>query len=100
MSSRVIDAALGVNASSASFFAAGYCDLIVQGLSAGAVKLQYKLSPTTALPSPAWVDFPDGSFSADTYTTLFFSEHGVRLRMTGVSNNDGVYVRVSSYVRR
>ena len=100
MSLRIVDAVLGVNASSPSFLAVGYCDVVVQGLSAGAVKLQYMLKPTTALPAPAWVDFPDGSFAADTYTTLFFSEHGVNLRMTGVSNNDTVYVRMASFVNK
>ena len=100
MSSRIVDAVLDVDESSSSFLAVGYCDVVVQGLSAGTVKIQYLLKPTTALPSPAWADFPDGSFTADVYTTLFFSEHGVKLRMTGDGNNDGVYVRMASYVNR
>jgi hypothetical protein len=100
MNQRLVDAVLDVDESSPSFLAVGYCDIVVQGLSAGSVKLQYKLKPTTALPAPAWVDFPDGSFSADTYTTVFFSEHGVNLRLTGVGNNDTVYVRLASFVNR
>jgi hypothetical protein len=100
MSLRIVDAVLDVDESSPSFLAVGYCDVVVQGLSAGTVKLQYKLKPTTALLSPAWVDFPDGSFTSDTYTTLFFSEHGVNLRLTGDGNNDTVYVRMSSFINR
>jgi hypothetical protein len=100
MSLRIVDAELDENDSSPSFLAVGYCDVVISGLTSGSVKLQYLLKPTTALPSPAWTDMPEGSFSADTYTTLFFSEHGVNLRLTGVSNNDGVYVRMASFVNK
>ena len=93
-----VDAVLGVNGTSPTALLVGNCDVVVQGLLAGAVKLQYKLTPTTALPSPAWVDFPDGSFTTDTYMTVFISDHGVLFRLQGVSNNDGVYVRMAKFM--
>ena len=93
-----IDAVLGVNGISPSFLLVGNCDVIVSGLTAGAVKLQYRLSPTVALPAPAWTDFPDGSFSANVYQTIFISDHGVIFRLVGVANNAGVYVRMAKFM--
>jgi len=92
---RIVDAEIDANESTGAFLAVGYCDVSISGLTSGSVKIQYLLTPTTALPSPAWTDLPDGSYSADTYTTVFFSEHGVKIRLTGVSNNDGVYCRMA-----
>ena len=95
-----VDSVLGVGESSPSMLLVGNCDVVVSGLSAGAVKLQYLLTPTTALPSPAWTDFPDGSFTEDIYKTIFVSEHGVQFRFTGVANNAGVYVRLARYLNK
>jgi hypothetical protein len=100
MANKTVDAVLGVDASTDSLLCVGQCDIIVQGLSEGAVKLQYLLPKTVALTSPAWVDFPDGSFIVDTYKTIFISEHGVKLRLTGVSNNDTVYVKIAKHLIR
>jgi len=95
-----VDKILGVNESSPSFLIVGNCDIVVSGLSAGAVKLQYKLPPTAVLTEPAWTDFPNKSFTADTYSSIFVSEHGVQMRLTGVSNNAGVYVRLARYLNK
>lgn len=93
-----VDAVLGIGESSPDFLLTGNCDIIVQGLTAGAVKLQYRLTPTAALPAPAWADFPDGNFTADTYQTIFISEHGVNFKLVGVANNAGVYVRMAKFM--
>lgn len=95
-----VDDVLGVGDSSPSMLLVGKCDLIISGLSSGAVKLQYLLTPTTALAAPAWTDFPDGSFTEDIYKTIFVSEHGVQFRFTGVANNAGVYVRLARYLNK
>jgi len=90
-----IDVVLGANESSNKFHVTGYCDVIISGLTSGAVKLQYLLHPTVALPVPAWTDFPDGSFSTNLFSTIFLSSHGVYFRWVGVSNNAGVYVKIA-----
>jgi hypothetical protein len=95
-----VDAVLGVDESSPAFLVVGNCDVVVQGLTSGAVKLQYKLTKTAALPSPAWTDMPDSTFTVDTYKTIFISEHGVTCRLTGASNNAGVYVRLAKFLNK
>jgi len=90
-----MDAVLGVGDTSPEFHVVGYCDLVIQGLTSGAVKLQYLLDKTTALPSPAWTDFPDGSFSTNIFNTVFLSQHGVYMRFVGVANNAGTYVKIA-----
>jgi len=90
-----IDAVLAANASSGEIHVTGYCDIVVQGLTSGSVKLQYLLNKTTALPAPAWTDFPDGSFSTNLFSTIFLSSHGVYFKWVGVSNNAGVYVKIA-----
>ena len=98
--STMVDAVLGANESTDDFLVVGLCDVIVDGLSSGGVTLQYKLQPSTALPSPAWTTFPEGEFTEDTYKTVFISEHGVKCRLTGVSNNAGVYGRLARHLIR
>jgi len=93
-----VDAVLGIGGTSPAFLLVGNCDVVVQGLTTGAVKLQYRLSPTVALPVPEWKDFPDGSFIVDTYQTIFISDHGVIFRLLGVGNNAGVYVRMAKFM--
>lgn len=95
-----VDTILAANASSAAFLTVGYCDIVISGLTSGSVKLQYKLPPTAVLTAPAWTDFPDGSFTEDAYRTIFVSEHGVQMRLTGVSNNANVYVRLARYINK
>lgn len=95
---EIIDAVLGVGESSSDFLVNGYCDIVVSGLTAGAVKMQYMLSKTTALPVPTWTDFPDGSFTTDVFNTVFISADDVRVKMVGVANNAGVYVRITKHL--
>ena len=95
-----VEAVLTVGGASPSFLMVGSCDILVEGLTAGAVKLQYKLPPSTLKAVPAWTDFPDESYSADVYKTVFISEHGVLLRLLGVANNDTVYVRLARYLNK
>ena len=93
-----VDEVIGVNGETAPFVAKGMCDVIVQGLSSGAVKLQYMVRPTVAMPSPTWKDFPDGSFAADTMQTLFLSSSFIKVKLVGVSNNANVYCRIDREV--
>ena len=95
-----VEAILAANAASPEFLIVGQCDVLVEGLTAGEVQLQYKLPVTTLKPVPTWTDFPDGAFAADTYKTVFISEHGVLMRLQGVANNAGVYVRLSRYLNK
>jgi len=90
-----IDVVLGANESSDKFHVTGYCDVIISGLTSGAVKLQYLLHPTAALPIPAWTDFPEGSFSENTFKTIYLCSHGVYFKFVGVANNAGVYVKIA-----
>jgi hypothetical protein len=92
-----MDDIIGVGESSPEFLAIGYCDVCIQGLSAGAVKIQYKLPATPVLTAPAWTDFPDGSFTADFFQTIFFSQHGVYIKFVGVANNANVYVKAARH---
>jgi len=87
------DAVLGASESSAGYNITGHCDFLISGLTSGTVKLQFKHPASTNNATPAWTDFPDGAYTEDTYKTIFVSEHGVRFRFTGVSNNADVYVR-------
>lgn len=93
----MIDKVLGVGESTDSITIFGNCDVIVEGLSSGSVKLQYKLTATTELPSPQWKDFPSGTFSSDVFKTVHIAGSQVEVRLTGVSNNAGVYVRIDSF---
>lgn len=95
-----VDAVIDENESSPSMLLVGNCDIVISGLTSGSVKLQYLLPPTVALPSPAWTDYPADAFTEDAYKTLFISEHGVQFRLTGVSNNDSVYVRMARYLNK
>lgn len=95
-----VDAVLGVGEESPDFLVVGNCDICIQGLTSGAIQLQYKLTPTTALPAPTWKNFPDGTFTSDDYKTIFISEHGVQCKLSGVANNAGVYVRLSRYLNK
>lgn len=95
-----VDTIIGVGEASTSMVIVGNCDLVISGLSAGAVKLQYKLPKTAVLTVPAWTDFPDGSFTEDVYKTIFISEHGVEMRCLGVANNAGVYIRFARYLNK
>lgn len=94
------DSILGTNGASSPFLAVGYCDICIQGLTSGAVKLQYLLPPTMLLPTPTWADFPDGSYTEDTFETIFISQHGVHVRFLGVSNNGSVYVKIARHNNR
>lgn len=82
------------------FIISGNCDVIVEGLTAGSIKLQYKLRPSPLNASPAWADFPDGEFSADTFKSLYISSSGVYGRLTSSGGNDGVYVKLAREVGR
>ena len=95
-----VDKVIGVGEASPEFLVVGYCDILASGITTGAIKLQYKLPPSTELPAPAWTDFPDGSYTADFYKTVFLSEHGVIMRLLGVANNAGVYVRIARYLNK
>lgn len=92
-----MEAVLTANSSSSAFLAIGYCDVCIQGITAGAVKIQYKLPKTVLLTNPAWTDFPDGSYTADMFQTIFFSQHGVEIRFTGVGNNAAIYVKAARH---
>lgn len=92
---QIVDKILGVNEYTDEISLIGSCDICIQGLTSGSVKLQYKLRKTDILTDPQWVDFPDGSFISDTYTTIFISDYGVKCRLIGVGNNITVYTRLS-----
>lgn len=94
-----IEATLGTGDASPGFLVVGNCDILVEGLSSGSVKLQYKLPPSVIKESPAWTDFPGGEFTADIYKSVFISEHGVELRLLGVGN-DECYVRIARYLNK
>ncbi len=96
----IVDKLLGAGESTDGILMVGYCDFLISGLSSGAVKLQYLLKPTAVLIAPTWTDFPDMSFTADVYKTVFISEHGTLLRLTGVANNAGVYCRLSRFLNK
>lgn len=93
--SKYVDGVLGVGGSTEGMVVIGQCDVSVQGLTTGAVKLMYKPGRTTALPTPVYVDFPDGSFTSDTYVTIFMSDDQTHFKLVGVGNNAGVYVKIS-----
>jgi len=95
-----IDAVLAAGEESVPFMVVGNCDILVSGLTAGSVALQYKLTPTTALPDPQWTLFPEGTFTTDIYKTVFISEHGVLCKLVGQGNNAGTYVRLSRYLNK
>lgn len=92
---QIIDKILGLNEYTDEIYLIGNCDICIQDLSAGSVKLQYKLRKTDVLTDPQWTDFPEGSFVSNTFTTVFISDYGVKCRLVGVGNNVGVYVRLS-----
>lgn len=96
----IVDKVIGVGGSTDGLLMVGYCDFLISGLSAGAVKLQYLLKPTAELPSPTWTDFPGMSYTTDCYKTVFISEHGTKLRLTGVANNAGVYCRLARFLNK
>lgn len=95
---KTVDKVLGANGESPPFFVIGNCDIIINGLTSGSVKLQYLLTETDELPVPAWTDYPEGTFSADIFKTIFISSTGVQCKFVGVSNNAGVYVRLSRFL--
>ena len=80
----------------------GQFDVVVEGLTSGSIKLQYKLPKVkdSVIYDPDWVDFPDGEFVTDVYKTVFISEAGVFLRALGSGNNSGVYVRIAKHLIR
>lgn len=81
---------LAANGSSSYLIINGSCDILVKGLTAGSIKLQ-AIFPEDTTP----IDIPDGSFTADVFKTIFISEDQVKVRLTGVSNNAGVIVRLA-----
>lgn len=93
--SDFVDATLGLNEETAAFMLVGHCDIWISGLTSGDVKLQV-LFPNEV----AYRDVPSGSFSADTFKNFFISEHGVKAKLVGVSNNAGVYVRMGRFLNR
>lgn len=98
--SRQIDKVLATDESTGEILLVGKSDIIISGLTAGTIKLQYKLTPSTELPSPDWVDFPEASYTTDVFQTIFISEHGTLFRLTGVGNNAGAYVRLATFLNR
>lgn len=87
----------------------GECDILIRGLTSGSVKLQYKLSPANNINGDGvttahdWEDWPvagEGIWTADTYETVYISEHGPLFRLVGVGNNSGVYVRMARHTNR
>jgi len=92
------DKVLGVDEYTDSIVVTGQCDILIYGLTSGTIKLQFKLQPSTELPSPDWWDFPNGTFSADAFQTVFVSGDGVKCRLLGVDNNAGVYVRIAKFL--
>ena len=97
---HMVETLLGVGQASSEFLIVGNCDILVENLTSGSVKLQYKLPPSTLKAVPAWTDFPGGLFTTAIYKTVFISEHGVIMRVLGVGNNANVYVRLSRYLNK
>lgn len=97
-SKNTTDKTLGVDEECDEIIVIGKCDIVVHGLTTGSVKLQYKLTETDELPSPTYWDHPIGEFTEDTFCTIFVSSVGVKCKLIGATNNDGVYVRLSRHL--
>lgn len=95
-----VDKVIDANEYSPDFMAVGYCDVCVNGLTSGVVKLQFKFPVSTELPVPTWMDFPNKTYASDTFESIRISEHGVLVRLLGVDNNNGVYVRIGRYLNK
>jgi hypothetical protein len=89
----VYDEYLDVDGEGTPFPAIGVCELCIQGLTQGSVKVQYLIPQTEKMLSPEWVDFPGLAFSTNVYQKVYLSDPGVSFRVVGDGNNDGVYVR-------
>jgi len=89
------ESTLGVGGDSASFEPNGSkFDIIIQGITSGTVKLQYKLPVSAIKDTPVWTDFPNGTYSADTYTSIEVVSKNVQFRLLGVDNNAGIYIKM------
>jgi hypothetical protein len=93
-----VDKVIGVGEETDPLVAKGMCDIIIQGLTDGAVQLQYKVRPTAEMPSPTWQLVPGGSYTADTMETLFVSSSFIKVKLVGSANNAGVYCRIDREV--
>lgn len=94
------DKTLTAGGETPAFTIIGNCDILIKGLTAGSVKLQYLLPPSTENPSPTWEDWPssDGEFTEDGWSTVFLSESNIRFKLVGSSNNAGAYVRFGRFL--
>lgn len=90
-----VEATLGVDESTDPFILEGGNDIWVTGLTTGSVQLQVQFQR-----SSTWRDVPNGNFTTDTNETVTVSEERVKGRLTGVSNNAGVYARLGRGVRK
>ena len=86
-------ATLGANESTDPFILVGTCDIWIDNLNSGAVKLQIRHGA-----GGSWKDVPDASYTSDVFKTIFISEDQVYGRLTGVSNNAAVYARLGRYL--
>lgn len=93
--SEYTDKVIEANGSTSAFLVRGDCDIIVTGLTAGLVKLQFKLPKTAELITPTWIDFPGGTFNTNVAKTIFMAGDQVKFKLVGVGNNAGVYCKIS-----
>lgn len=84
---------LDVDGTSSEFLVVGNCDIWVSELTTGSVSLELKFPK-----SNTWRTVPNATYSSDSMDTIFISEHGVKCRFTGSSNNAGVYVRLARFL--
>lgn len=87
-----VDATLAANASTDPLILIGNCDIWIDTLTSGAVKLQIRHGS-----GGTWKDVPDASYTEDVFKTIFISGDQVYGRLTGVSNSTSVYVRLSRF---
>jgi len=81
MDTKSVGVSLETNGETSAISLIGRCDILIEGLTAGTVSLQY-ISPNTKL----FVDMPRASYTTDTYTAVFFSTNR-KCRLKGTDNN-------------
>jgi hypothetical protein len=93
MADYMEDTITGVEASD-ELLLVGNCDVWISGITGGSVKLQLKFPGA----GQTWRDVPDEEYTADTWKTIFISEHGVFFRLLGVSATGSVYTRLARFL--
>ena len=88
--SEFVEATLGVDEESQSLVLVGDCDIYISNLTSGEVSVYIKFPQQTSFRAMS-----DATFTSDASKTIFFSEHGIEVKLVGNGNNAGVYVRLA-----